>query len=883
MALSGTRLVLICSVLLAILAGSAWSMTIQLGAETTEFISPGDTWSFFRGKTAPSTPADAWTAVDFDDSTWETGPSGFGYDDNDDATILSDMKGNYKTVYIRKAFYADSAPDDRTVELIVDYDDGFIAYLNGKEVTRVCMPSGTVTYETSASESHEAAIPETFVLGVASDLLIEGRNVLAIEGHNVDLGSSDLTLTPALRMPPATGYSGQTYYVTTMIVTITGHTSGSGAATVMVDGEPADFDPVTGVWTATVALMPGENSIPAHAFNAGGTEVDYGSIKIVYVAVTKDPPAATEDNRIGGELTQDTTLSGRYIVESTVTVPGGRVLTIQPGATLEMNKGVSIIVAGQLLAEGTEELPIRFTRFTAGNPWKQIKFIEAADSTFAWCTFEYADSEGAHQDYYEPGPRDYHEAIIVLACHIEFKNCTFQKMPGDDSHDEGDAIAIFSDDQDHPGPASAHIAGCRFLGIGQGIHTRFAYVLVEDCYFQDKRGDNDDVDLWGESTPTCVIRRNLFDLPEYDDRINPTRCSAIITDNIIMGSNDHGMVLRDKSSPVVMNNLIIGCSSGGIAVENSCSATLINNTIVNCGRGIRLFDLGRAGPPYYLTPGGGTATITNCIIWGCTSSITLADSSNTAAEDRGSHVTVNFCDIQGGRNSVSLSNSKYSTVDWGQGNINSDPFFADAGKFDFHLESQFGRFNPVASKWVNDATTSPCIDAGDPNSPVIFEPFPNGGIVNMGAYGNTAQASKSKTDTASGTSQYAFEPNQSTVLQTGGFAGVHWPYRLEGQFSMAIDFEAGAASLSDVNAVATNDGPPLRTLDPNEVFNLTGLDGIVGDDKTVTFTGKAADGSDVELTLTFLGNLVHLVGETTPPVGSADMFVFSLDAWVRTR
>jgi hypothetical protein len=874
---------LVCSILLATICSSGWSMTIQVGGETTEFISPGDSWSFFRGKTAPSTPADAWKQLNFDDSTWESGPSGFGYDDNDDATILTDMKGGYKTVYIRKAFYTDSAPDDRSMELIVDYDDGFIAYLNGKEVVRACMPSGAVTHETSASSSHEATIPETFVLGVASDLLYEGKNVLAIEGHNVDLGSSDLTLTPALRMPPATGYSGQTYYVTTMMVTITGRTSGSGAVTVTVDGESVDFDPVTGAWSATVALMPGENSIAAHAFNAGGTEVDYGSIKIVYIAVTKDPPPIEpQDNRISGELKKDTTLSGRYVVESTVTVPAGRVLKIMPGATLQMNSGVSIIVAGQLLAEGTEELPILFTHFAGGTSWKQIKFIEAADTRFAWCTFEYANSEGAHQDYYEPGPRNYHEAIVALACHLDFENCTFRKMPSDDAHAEGDAIAIFSDDQDHPGEASAHIAGCRFLGVGQSIHTRFAYVLVEDCYFQDKRGDNDDIDLWGESTPTCVIRRNLFDLPEYDDRINPTRCSVIITDNVIMGSNDHGMVLRDKGSPLVMNNLIIGCSAGGIAVENSCSATLINNTIVNCGRGIRLFDLGRWDAPYRLNPGGGTATITNCIIWNCTQSITLADTSNTTVKDRGSHVTINYCDIQGGRNGISVS-GKYSTVTWGQGNLSTDPLFADLNKRDVHLKSQFGRWNSATGKWMNDTATSPCIDAGDPNSFVVFEPFPNGGLTNMGVYGNTSQASKSKTGPTSDTSQLEFVPDQSTIVQTGGIAGVHWTYGIEGQFRLTVDFNARKASFSQVDAVATNDGPPQRTQDPNAVFNMTKLTGTVDDDLFITFTGKAADGSDVVVTATFQGDLVHLVGGTTPPVGSADMFVFSLDAWAKTK
>ena len=591
-----------------------------------------------------------------------------------------------------------------------------------------------------------------------------------------------------------------------------------------------------------------------------------------------DEPA---ENLITGELTQDVTLSGTYVVSGAVTVPAGRVLTILPGATVLMTSGASIVVAGQLMAEGTQDLPILFTRYAAGTTWKQIKFIEAADSTFAWCTFEYANSAGAHQDYYEPGPRNYHEAIVALACHLEFKNCTFQKLPSDDSHAEGDAIAVFSDDQDHPGEASAHIAGCRFLGVGQGIHTRFAYVLVEDCYFQGKRGDNDDIDLWGESTPTCVIRRNLFDLPEYDDRINPTRCSVIITDNVIMGSNAHGMVLRDKGSPLVMNNLIIGCSAGGIAVENSCSATLINNTIVNCGRGIRLFDLGRWGPPYRLNPGGGTATITNCIIWNCNDTITLADSASTTIKDRGSHVTINYCDIQGGRTGISVGSQ--STVTWGQGNINADPLFANATARDFHLKSEFGRWDPAAAEWVKDNATSPCLDTGDPNSPVIFEPYANGMRINMGTYGNTPEASKSESGNISGTNMHGFTRGKSTILQTGGIAGVDRTYWLDGEFRLTIDFNAGTASFVVVKARATDDSTPPCTLDPNEVFNLTALAGTIRPDRAIEFLGKTADGSDVVLTITFQGAVVHLIGETIPPAGSADMFVFRLDAWARGR
>ncbi|MBN2181081.1 MAG: hypothetical protein JW715_04145 [Sedimentisphaerales bacterium] len=62
---------------------------------------------------------------------------------------------------------------------------------------------------------------------------------------------------------------------------------------------------------------------------------------------------------------------------------------------------------------------------------------------------------------------------------------------------------------------------------------------------------------------------------------------------------------------------------------------------------------------------------------------------------------------------------------------------------DYHLKSQAGRYDPASETWVIDDVTSSCIDAGDPNSPVGDEPQPNGGIINMGAYGGTSQASKS--------------------------------------------------------------------------------------------------------------------------------------------
>jgi hypothetical protein len=449
-------------------------------------------------------------------------------------------------------------------------------------------------------------------------------------------------------------------------------------------------------------------------------------------------------------LTENTTWSGTVVLENTIVVPDDIILTIEPGTVVMMDSAVSIKVYGQLFADGTQAQLIRFTRNGSGKRWKQIMFIEATDSRFVHCIIEYSDCEGDHKDYYDddcdpntpPLPRDYHEAVVALASHIDIEDCTFQNLPDDGSGGEGDAIAIVSDDVEHPGEASANIRNCEFLSIGQGVHTRYSYVLVENCFFTDHHGDNDDVDLYGESTPASLILNNVL-INSHDDMINPTRCSAVLIGNVVAGSSDHGVVLRDKCFPVMINNLIYNCPSGGIAVQNQCDALLLNNTIVNSAVGVKFFDhTDRWDPPYCLFPGSGRATVINCIIWDCTTSLSLADSPYTS--DPGSHATVLYCDIEGGQDSASVSAN--STLTWGPGNINSEPQFADAGSGDFHLKSVVGRWNPDSQNWVQDDVNSPCIDTGDPNSDWTAELWPHGKRINMGAYGGTAEASFSPSD-----------------------------------------------------------------------------------------------------------------------------------------
>jgi parallel beta-helix repeat protein len=403
---------------------------------------------------------------------------------------------------------------------------------------------------------------------------------------------------------------------------------------------------------------------------------------------------------ITGNITQDRTLSGSNTVEGKVTVQAGVVLTITPGATMLMKASAEIEVRGRLLADGTAAAPILFTREVTAARWRRIAFIEADESRFAHCTFEYANSAGTHLDYYDndcnaataPPARTYHEAIVLLASHVDFDTCTFRNLPDGGSSAEGDALAIISDDPVNPGASTARIVGCQFTGIGQGVHSRFSSIVVENCFFTGHHGDNDDIDMYGESTPPPLVRNNVFLNPAHDDMINPTRCSAIIVGNIVSGGDDHGIVLRDKCAPIVMNNVIFDCAAAGISVQNQCNALLVNNTIVNSARGVRFFDHdGRWGTPYCLFPGSGSATLINCLIWDCTNSLTLADSPSTA--DRGSHARVFSCNIEGGQGSATVSAN--STLEWGAGNIDANPQFVS------------GTYRPAAGSPVIDAGIDP--------------------------------------------------------------------------------------------------------------------------------------------------------------------------------
>jgi tetratricopeptide (TPR) repeat protein len=180
------------------------SIDAALAAEELEDLVPaGAEWRFCRGKSEPAAVAQGdpkWTRLDYDDTGWESGRSGFGFGDGDDATVLEDMRGSYSTLYVRGAFEAPDPARFEGLRLSVLADDGFVAWLNGAEVGRARAGKGGEWIASSALATAYAEEPlEWVVLRIDAKLLWPGENLLALQGLNHTLDSSDLTLLPVLR------------------------------------------------------------------------------------------------------------------------------------------------------------------------------------------------------------------------------------------------------------------------------------------------------------------------------------------------------------------------------------------------------------------------------------------------------------------------------------------------------------------------------------------------------------------------------------------------------------------------------------------------------------------------------------------------------------
>jgi len=167
-------------------------LTVSQTAAASILIPKLSTWKFFADSLYPDS---TWKKPSYDDGSWSSGPGILGFGEtyiNTPVPYGPDSTNKYITTCFRHSFQLDSDPSQITgLILSANFDDGFVAYLNGQEIVRRSMPVGPIACSTTAA-SHEGGAYEPIDISSFAHLLYQGNNLLTVEVHQTAPTSSDL-------------------------------------------------------------------------------------------------------------------------------------------------------------------------------------------------------------------------------------------------------------------------------------------------------------------------------------------------------------------------------------------------------------------------------------------------------------------------------------------------------------------------------------------------------------------------------------------------------------------------------------------------------------------------------------------------------------------
>jgi len=157
----------------------------------------GSEFRYLKGKDAAGLAA-GWMNSSFDVSGWGLGNAPIRYGDGTGGTVLGDMQNDYSVVYLRTTFSAFNVDSIEPITMEIDYDDGFVIWINGKRVLSKNAPA-ILSHNGFATENHESGTFELFELNPGEAGLLEGENTLAIQAFNISLESTDFLINLSMQ------------------------------------------------------------------------------------------------------------------------------------------------------------------------------------------------------------------------------------------------------------------------------------------------------------------------------------------------------------------------------------------------------------------------------------------------------------------------------------------------------------------------------------------------------------------------------------------------------------------------------------------------------------------------------------------------------------
>jgi len=389
---------------------------------------------------------------------------------------------------------------------------------------------------------------------------------------------TELTATSTLPM------SGALYQTTSNSGTLSGYSNAIDTRAVTVNALPADWSAVDAQWTFDIAasgltLNPGINRLKVQSYgdpNAIEDELEHEFIDIWY-------DTGTPTIFAGGTLASNTTFdlaSSPWNVTSSITVPAGITLTIEPGVSVYFNTGASIIVNGRMVAEGTEYQRVRLSKVPGtATSWNGLLFINTLeDSRLSYIDMDYGDARG-DSIYVSYGqllidnmtwPNSTQRALELLHPSLKVQNSVFHGIDGEVIHGEyiegseyltlennvfqrghtsGDLIDFLG--AERPGPVFKVLDNIFMGGPDDGIDLDGTDAHVEGNIFMDFHKETT-----RETTSNCIATG----LPQSGGE---NRTEITVARNIFYGA-DHGILLKEEAFATIENNVFVGMDIAAI-------------------------------------------------------------------------------------------------------------------------------------------------------------------------------------------------------------------------------------------------------------------------------------------------------------------------------
>lgn len=501
-------------------------------AQYESLIAKGAEWKYLDDG---SDQGEDWRNPDFDDSSWQSGAAKFGYGDNNETTTISfggDSNNKHITTYFRKDINIENA-ETFTGTLSIDLlrDDGAIIYLNGKELVRSNIRKGSINNQTTALNFVSGTEESNYINFILDkEVLLEGSNTIAVEVHQHSSSSSDLGFDLELK---AIKFSTQNFFST----------------------------------EETVSINLNSDSI--------------------FVANYEESNFCTLPEIISANTTLDLSCSPYYAISS-IEVKPDVTLIIEEGVEVYFPENANLKINGNLMINGSEDMPVMLTSINENEVWGGIIFHYASDIS----SLNYLEIENASQ-----GIHPIYENAAISAFHstIEMDHLTIENV-------ENNPILTYYSD------VTLSNSTLHSKVTGDLINVKYGKGKVTNTIFRgNNQIDTDAIDFDGVSGGE-IVGNKIFNFLGFNSDgidIGEEADNVLVAENFIHNCTDKGISVGQLSSLIAKDNVIVNCDKG-IAIKDLSTSEIDKNTFYSVGVPVSCFEKN-------IGLGGGSSIVTNSI------------------------------------------------------------------------------------------------------------------------------------------------------------------------------------------------------------------------------------------------------------------------------